>query len=322
MSVVQGFNEVTPVATVAEWAHANPSLPRVIGIDVGQDKLTVWFGAPNPHHRSDTLRDARFHYFAWVLVRCSATRTNAEARVLVLRGLEAYRDSVFALASDVVIEKQHKLNGRMKSLAKAIGDWVRREVPNGGKMRIVEREARHKFASLPGLPCPMPQRYEARKQATLVHIGAQVRHVGERWHRFLNTWIEAGDDLADAACIAQDWMVSKYPLTLFSTARLAAVQATLATRRRNNTWRNTRRGKPATQHIANDESDDDGDDLEEDSPDDQQDTDNGYQRDEKRKYATQQTLGPQPLGPALDDYVDVIGHNDLDAALLACRTLQ
>lgn len=322
MAIVQGFTEVTSIAAVAEWAHANPSLPRVVGIDVGQDKLAVWFGAPDPAHRSETLRDARFHYFAWVLVRCSATQTNREACVLVLRGLEPYRDSVFALASDVVIEKQHKLNGRMKSLAQAIRNWVRKEVPNGAKMRIVEREARHKFASLHGLPCPMPQKYEARKQATLAHIGGQVRHVGERWHRFLNTWIEAGDDLADAACIAQDWMVSKYPLALFSKARFAAIQTTLATRRRNNTWRAVPRRRKMRNTRVHGEAHYDDDEVAESDPDEHDERDAQQYKQKNSEHGPQYTFGPEPIGAAMDDYLEIVGQSDIESALLACRSVQ
>lgn len=256
MSVVQNFSEQDSVDSIIEWAHANPTLPRLIGIDVGQQKLAVWFGAPRPGAKAETPGGARFVYFAWILISCSGTSTNAQACQLVLRGLNIYRKTIFALASDVVVEKQHKKNGRMRAISKAIVTWVKNEVPNGKYMRVIEREARHKFANVVGMPCPMPREYEARKQAALSCIRRQVARTGARWQTYLSNHADAGDDLSDAALIAQDYAIANYPLSLFATHSLESVSRVLAQRRSMNTWRaNKKMGRFKTGQVHDNDSD-------------------------------------------------------------------
>lgn len=239
MSVVQSFSESLPAADIAAWAHANPTMPRVIGIDVGQDKLAVWFGAPNPDALATDAASMRFIYFAWVLCRCGATATNKQACDVVTRVLDSYAAVPFGMASDIVIEKQHKKNGRMRAIAATIKTWVRKTVKGGHRMRVVDWQPLGKFANIVQMPCPMPREYAARKAASERVVDAQVREwAGLRWFQFYQRNIECADDAADAALIAQDYAVTVYPMRVIATHALATVHQLLAQRRAQNTWRN------------------------------------------------------------------------------------
>lgn len=239
MSVIQSFDELESREAVIALARANPHHPRILGIDVGQRNLAIWMGMPRvADERAATLAGVRFHWLGWAIIHCSATQTAAEACRLVLRALDTYRRSMFALASDIVIEKQHKRNRRMRIIARAIRAWVLREVPHASSMRIVERQAMHKFANVAGMPCPMPRDYAQRKQASLNVVQRQTQQwAGQRWWTFLRTHLAAGDDLADAALIAQDWAVNRYLLVLVATSALDTVSQELLARRHRNTWR-------------------------------------------------------------------------------------
>jgi len=259
MSVTQLFSEITPRSSIVEWARNNPTLPRVVGIDVGQSNLTLWFGAPSPGPKATTSSGIKFVYFGWVLIQCNATKTNKAACKLVTEGLANFTERVFALASDIVIEKQHKKNGRMRAIATAIKQWIRKDVPSGKRMRIVERQAMHKFANVVQLPCPMPREYSVRKSASFSVGEAQTRAwAGERWFLFLHAHRDSGDDLTDAALIAQDYMVAYYLITLIQTHKLRAVSNTLMARRNRNTWRKTKkRNRELLPRIERDDDDDD-----------------------------------------------------------------
>lgn len=241
MAEIQRFAAQWSEERVREWAFANPTAPRVIGIDVGQDKLTVWFGAPQTQHKATRADNLRFCYFSWLLCRCPSTRTNAEACRLVVAALDVYRVHPFSLASDIVIEKQHKRNGRMRALAKEIRAWIRRRVPGSQRMRIVERQALSKFANIVQMPCPMPREYTARKQAAERVVAAQVRNwAGDQWFRFYTAHPTCADDLADAALIAQDYTLAVYPMEMIADQALRSVLRLLSQRRARNTWRKKR----------------------------------------------------------------------------------
>lgn len=262
MSVIQSFSELVPRESIVQWARSNPTLPRVIGIDVGQSNLTVWFGAPHDTQKATKASEIKFMYFGWVLIQCTSTRTNKSACKLVLEGLANYTERVFALASDVVIEKQHKKNGRMRAIATAIKQWIRKKVPNGRRMRIVDRQALHKFANIVQLPCPMPREYSARKSASFNVGEAQTRaYAGERWFSFLHAHHTSGDDLTDAALIAQDYMIAHYLLTLVQTQKLREVNIVLMSRRNRNTWhKGKKRERQILLHAERDEDSSDNDD--------------------------------------------------------------
>jgi len=237
MSVIQSFHELWPRERIREFAFANPALPRVIGVDVGQAKLALWFGAPAPDARAESAGSLRFTYFGWILIHCDSTTTNAQAIDIVTRALEHYAEHPFQYASDVVIEKQHKKNGRMKALASAIQRFFRQRVPNGARMRISQRQALFKFANITALPCPMPREYVDRKEAAFAAVAAQTRQwAGERWRRFLEMHAGSERDLSDAALIGQDYMIAHYLVHLVKTHRIAEVSGQLAVRRQRNTF--------------------------------------------------------------------------------------
>ena len=239
MSVIQGFSESWTREEIRAWAFAHPTVPRVIGIDVGLDKLAIWFGAPDPDALATRADRLRFLYFSWVICRCGSATTNKEACARVVQALEAYHDCPFALASDVVIEKQHKKNGRMRAIAATIKTWVRKTVKGGHRMRVVDWQPLGKFANIVQMPCPMPREYAARKAASERVVDAQVREwAGLRWFQFYQRNIECADDAADAALIAQDYAVTVYPMQVIATHALATVHQLLAQRRAQNTWRN------------------------------------------------------------------------------------
>ena len=267
MSVIQGFSESWTSDEITQWAHANPTVPRVIGIDVGQDKLTVWLGAPNPSARATDVNQMRFVYMAWILCRCSGTRTNAEACRLVTNALEPYRRHPFSLASDIVIEKQHKKNGRMKAIARAIRTWIRTRVPGSERMRVVDRQAMSKFANIAQLPCPMPRDYKDRKDSAERAVAIQVqRWAGKRWYDFYHGHSACADDLADAALIAQDYTIAVYPMSCIAPQSLTAVHRVLADRRARNTWRKPKKRRSASSHYQT-EFDRDFDDFNGDEDD-------------------------------------------------------
>lgn len=262
MSVVQSFTERWTRDEITQWAHANPTVPRVIGIDVGQDKLTVWFGAPNPTARATAADQMRFVYMAWIVCRCSGTRTNAEACRLVTNALDPYHKHPFSLASDIVIEKQHKKNGRMKAIARAIHAWIRTRVPGSERMRVVDRQSMSKFANIAQLPCPMPREYKDRKGAAERVVGAQVqRWAGKRWYDFYHGHSSCADDLADAALIAQDYTIAVYPMSCIAPQSLATVHAVLASRRAKNTWRKKHKKRSASSSHYQTEFDRDFDEF-------------------------------------------------------------
>lgn len=241
MAAIQRFATQWSEERVREWAYANPATPRVIGIDVGQDKLTVWFGAPQAQYKATRADNLRFCYFSWLLCRCPSTHTNAAACRLVTEALDVYRVHPFSLASDIVVEKQHKRNGRMRALAKAIRKWIRNRVPGSERMRVVERQALSKFANIVQMPCPMPRDYTARKQAAERVVAAQVRDwAGDQWFRFYNAHSTCADDLADAALIAQDYTLVVYPMEMIAASALRSVYRLLEQRRTRNTWRKKR----------------------------------------------------------------------------------
>lgn len=264
MSVIQGFSEIESIDTVHELAFANPELPRVIGIDVGQRNLALWFGMPRPNERAQTLGGVRFRWLGWVIIHCSGTETTDGACKLVRRAIALYRDSLFALASTVVIEKQHKKNRRMRAIADEIVRWIRSEVPHGRRMQIVSREARHKFTTVPGMP-PMPTEYTARKSAALTVVERQTsEYAGERWWTFMRAHPASADDLADAALIAQDWMIAKWRVELFATNALESVSEVLRARRRRTvqTFRKRTHVRASTAAALVDDSDDSCDEEE------------------------------------------------------------
>lgn len=243
MSIIQSSSELVDRDHLIAWATANPTVPRILGIDVGQANLAMWLGAPRSDPRIDSLAGVRFHYLGWVIVHCASTKTTASACALVRRALELYRRSLFAMASDIVIEKQHKKNPRMRAIATTIRQWIRDKVPHSRNMRVTERQAMHKFANIAAMPCPMPREYAQRKEASLRVVSTQVQQwAGERWWHFLESHRAAsGDDLSDAALIAQDYAVARYLLVLVGSHALQAVSRQLIDRRNRNTWRPHRR---------------------------------------------------------------------------------
>lgn len=253
MSVIQSWSEQLPRDELLQFARANPQLPRVLGIDPGQCRLGMALLAPDPHHRATSARDVRFVMLGWVGVSCQWTATNAEGRRLVLRALEAHID-LMAFASQVVLERQHKRNGRMKALARAIIGFVRARVPRGSQMTVLQRDARHKFANLAALPCPMPRDYGDRKDAVVAAVDMQLRQTaGHRWMRFLQTHNEMRRDLCDAVAIAQDAVVAqpRFLLEMVRRDKLGEVSAHLQQRRRQNTWRrrSTAPVRPGISHL-------------------------------------------------------------------------
>lgn len=260
MSVVQTFSVIEDRDSIIDLANAHPHCPRIIGIDVGQRNLALWMGMPyTDGPLAKKLSDVRFRWLGWVIVHCSPTKTTREACAIVVRALDTYKRSLFALASDIVIEKQHKKNGRMRAIAAAIRKWVRKEVPHAGRMRIVDRHARSKFATIFGMPCPMPRDYQKRKQASMNVVNEQTRRwAGDRWCKFLWDHLASGDDLSDAALIAQDYAIAKYLLLLVSTDALARVMDELNARRQRNTWHKTKQRRPLMDTECSDDSEDDG----------------------------------------------------------------
>lgn len=289
MSVVHTFSESMTAAEITAWAFAHPAVPRVIGIDVGQDKLAVWFGAPNPDALATDVASMRFVYFSWLLCRCSATATNKQACDLVVGVLSSFANTPFGLASDVVIEKQHKKNGRMKAIAAAIRKWVLSAVPNAAHMRVSSRQALSKFATIVQMPCPMPREYAVRKKASERVVDAQVRNwAGPRWFHFYQRHSTCADDLADAALIAQDYTITTYPTLVVAPSALASVYQIIARRKSRNTWRKTKTPRPARSEFVRKFSEyfDDDDDADEHDEKRSNSTDHGGDRRTRRRQDT------------------------------------
>jgi len=213
------------------FAHHFPTLPRTLGVDVGQRNLALWLGAPHDV-KARSFEELRFVDLSWLLISCPATNTNAEACELVCAALRPYCESIFAYASDIIIEQQYKRNGRMKAIARALLRFFRANVPNSGAMTITMRQAAHKFATIPQLPCPMPREKKDRKQASVVATQHQLSlHGRERWCAFFRRHSEKADDISDARLIAQDWIVATYLPIMVASDALASVSTAIHTRK-------------------------------------------------------------------------------------------
>lgn len=274
MSVVQSWSEQWTKDELVQFARDNPSVPRVLGIDPGQCRLGMALIAPDPRHKATIAHEMRFIMLGWVGVCCDWTATNAQASSVVLRALEPHRD-LMSYATQVVLERQHKKNGRMKSLATSIIRFVRKRVARGDRMTIMQRDARHKFANIVSLPCPMPREYDDRKDAVFAAVDMQLRQTGAiRWIRFLQTHDEMRRDLCDAVAIAQDAVIAQpgFLMILVRQDCLAVVSAQLMQRRQRNTW-HKQRGlggvRPGISHLLTSSKADDGDDDDDDDVDDE-----------------------------------------------------
>ncbi len=280
MSVCQSWNESWSADQIREFAYAHPELPRVLGIDPGQRKLALALLAPDPTHRATEPRDLRFVFMAWIGVQCAWTDTNAEGANVVLRALEPYIDVPLSYATHVVLERQHKRNGRMKALVTEIEKFIRRRVKRGNRMVIEQRDARHKFANIVGMPCPMPYDYDDRKEASCAVVDMQTRAwAGRRWHDFLAAHDDMCRDLCDAVLIAQDAVIAQrtFLLHMVRADRLAYVSQQLSARAQRNTWRRRRGGvREGLFHVQADDRRlalfagiqiDDDDDVDESAPD-------------------------------------------------------
>jgi hypothetical protein len=209
---VLAYDESTLEALVTE----QPTVPRVLGVDVGQTHLALWLGTPSGEHaaRARSLADVHFDSLAWMLAHCGLSTRNSTAQQAcdaVCATLRPYCARVFRFATHIVLELQHKRNPRMIAIARALRRFFAREVrPLCAANRapvIVYREARHKFYTVAQLPCPMPGEYAQRKQAARNAVRAQLaRDTDGRWREFYAQHASNGSaDLSDARLIAQDY---------------------------------------------------------------------------------------------------------------------
>jgi hypothetical protein len=152
------------IASVSKLCRENHT-KLVLGIDVGIRNLALWMGCLDVPAKSQAgyakrLAHIRVYTVFWLHANCPKSDTLKPTRQ-VQEVLKQYYDTALRYAHAVVIEKQHKRNGRMKHLARAIHTFFSER----GHRLVRYRPAWEKFKRVCWLPTPMPAEKLQRKEA-------------------------------------------------------------------------------------------------------------------------------------------------------------